>query len=389
MLANAGRRVAVAMSGGVDSSVAAALLVERGFDVIGITLDIWPDQSEGPGSRNCCSPESRDDARQVAEILGIPHEVVDFKDLFARSVIGNFTSSYFEGLTPNPCIDCNRFIKFGALENTAREAGAEAVATGHYARIDENGPDGRRRLLRGLDKTKDQSYVLYVLTQAQLGEAMFPLGGLSKEAVRVKAAELGLPVADKPESMDICFVAGDYRSFTRSWAGRTGRTGPIYDIGGDLLGTHSGIENYTVGQRRGLGIAIGEPAYVSHIDVERNSITVGPRDALSRNEFEVEDVNLVSVERVTPGTSASVKVRSRMPELPVTLFPNGDAGLSVVTDEPAWAVAPGQAAVFYDGDVVLGGGRVSRSALPIDEPVGAIGGTPVAGVRGLTRRTGI
>ncbi|MCY3801604.1 MAG: tRNA 2-thiouridine(34) synthase MnmA [Chloroflexi bacterium] len=380
MSAGAGRRVAVAMSGGVDSSVAAALLVERGFDVFGITLDIWPDQSEGPGSRNCCSPESRDDARQVAEILGIPHEVVDLKDLFARSVIENFAGSYFEGLTPNPCIDCNRYIKFDALEDIAREAGAGAVATGHYARIDENGPDGRRRLLRGRDKTKDQSYVLYVLTQAQLDKAMFPLGGLSKQAVRTKAAELGLPVADKPESMDICFVAGNYRSFARSWAGRTGRKGPIYDIAGDLLGTHSGIENYTVGQRRGLGIAIGEPAYVSHIDVEQNSITVGPRDALSRNEFQVDDVNLVSVERVTTGTKAGVKVRSRMPELPARLFPNGDAGLTVVTDEPAWAVAPGQAAVFYDGDVVLGGGRVSRSARPLEEPVAALTGSHPSGV---------
>ena len=372
---SAGQRVAVAMSGGVDSSVAAALLVERGFDVIGITLDIWPDQSEGPGSRNCCSPESRDDARQVAEILGIPHEIVDLKDLFARSVIENFASSYFQGLTPNPCIDCNRHIKFGALEDIAREAGAQAVATGHYARIDENGPDGRRRLLRGRDKTKDQSYVLYVLTQAQLDKAMFPLGDLSKQAVRGKAAELGLPVADKPESMDICFVAGDYRSFARSWSGRAGREGPIYDVGGDLLGTHSGIENYTVGQRRGLGIAIGEPAYVSHIDVERNSITVGPRDALSRCEFEVEDVNLASIERVTPGMKAGVKVRSRMPELPVRLFPNGGAGLSAVTEEPAWAVAPGQAAVFYDGDIVLGGGRVSRSAQPMEEPIAALTGS--------------
>ena len=230
------------------------------------------------------------------------------------------------------------------------------------------------------DKTKDQSYVLYVLTQAQLDKAMFPLGGLSKQAVRTKAAELGLPVANKPESMDICFVAGNYRSFARSWAGRTGREGPIYDIGGDLLGTHSGIENYTVGQRRGLGIAIGEPAYVSHIDVKQNSITVGPRDALSRNEFQVDDVNLVSVERVTTGTKAGVKIRSHMAEIPARLFPNGDAGLTVVTDEPAWAVAPGQAAVFYDGDVVVGGGRVSRSALPLEEPVAALVGSHPSGV---------
>ncbi|MDP6182677.1 MAG: tRNA 2-thiouridine(34) synthase MnmA [Gammaproteobacteria bacterium] len=362
-------KVAVAMSGGVDSSVAAALLVERGFDVIGITLDTWPDQLGEPGDKNCCSPQGRDDAKRVAEILGIPYSVVDYKDLFAHSVIRNFADSYFDGLTPNPCINCNRFVKFGALERSGREAGAEALATGHYARSDGNGPDGRRRLLRGRDQTKDQSYVLYGLDQAQLQRAMFPLGDLTKTDVRARASELGLPVADKPESMDICFVAGDYRSFARTWANRTGRPGPIYDANDKLLGTHSGIENYTVGQRRGLGIALGGPVYVSRIDVERNSITVGPRDSLSQNEFEVEDVNLVSLERVTPNTRARVKVRSRMSELPATLFPNSQGGLSVVTDEPAWAVAPGQAAVFYDGDVVLAGGRVARSAQsPKGEP---------------------
>lgn len=352
-------RVAVAMSGGVDSSVAAAVLVEQGFDVVGFTMNIWPDQSSEPGQKNCCSPQSIDDARRVCAMIGVPHFVLNFKDVFARAVIDKFAASYFQGVTPNPCIDCNQYIKFGALERKAREVGAEHIATGHYARIDAGGPGGRFRLLRGLDRAKDQSYVLYVLTQEQLGRAMFPLGEMTKERVRAKAAELGLPVADKPESMDICFVAGDYRDFARKWAGRTGLPGPIEDPQGRRVGTHSGIENYTVGQRKGLGVALGEPSYVASIDPERNAVMVGSRSHGLNGEFLVAAVNLVALESVAAGTAATVKVRSRMPELAAVLYPEGDGVLRVVMDEPAWGVAPGQAAVFYDGDVVLAGGRIA------------------------------
>lgn len=353
------------MSGGVDSSVAAALLREQGYDVIGFTLNIWPDQSDEPGSKNCCSPRSIDDARRVSAIIGIPHFVLNFRDVFAKSVIRKFADSYFEGLTPNPCIDCNQYVKFGALERKAREVGAELVATGHYARTDSNGVGGRRRLLRGRDLEKDQSYVLYVLSQAQLGRAVFPLGDLSKSEVRSKAAELGLPVADKAESMDICFIAGDYRSFARNWTGRRGEQGPIVDSEGAQVGTHAGIENYTVGQRRGLNIALDGPSYVAGIDVKRNTIRVGPRKSLLENRFFVDEINLISLDAVEAGTKATVKVRSRMPELPARIFPTGGDRIRVDMDEPAWAVAPGQAAVFYDGDVVLAGGRVARPE-PVD-----------------------
>ena len=348
------------MSGGVDSSVAAALLAREGRDVVGFTLNIWPAQSGEPGARNCCSPRSIDDARRVCAILGIPHYVLDFREVFAKTVIDRFAASYFEGITPNPCIDCNQFIKFGALHRKAREIGAGAIATGHCARADSEGPGGRRRLLRGSAQAKDQSYVLYVLSQDQLAAAVFPLGELDKPSVREIAADLGLPVADKPESMDICFAAGDYRSFARDWTGKRGEPGPIEDATGRRVGTHRGLEEYTVGQRKGLGIALAEPAYVTAIDVGRNVLRVGcHKDALV-TEFEVRDLNLVSVAAITAGQSVTVKVRSRMAELPARVFPLGGTSVRVVMQEPAWAVAPGQAAVFYDGDVVVGGGRIAR-----------------------------
>ncbi len=357
-----GQRIAVAMSGGVDSSVAAGVLAERGYDVVGLTLDIWPGQSSEPGRRNCCSPRSIDDAGRVCARLGIPHFVLNFRDVFARTVIDRFAGDYFDGLTPNPCIDCNQFVKFGALWEKAEEIGADLLATGHYARTDREGPGGRWRVRRGIDAGKDQSYVLYVLTQPQLARTQFPLGEVTKSEVRAKAAELGLSVAEKPESMDICFVESDYRSFARDWTGRAGTPGPIVDGDGRPLGQHRGIENFTVGQRRGLGIAGGEPVYVSAIDPIANVVTVGPRPDAEVDRFRVDDLNMVSVASFGAGTAATVKVRSRGDETPARIHADGQGGAEIVADEPVWGVAAGQAAVLYDGDVLLGGGRIAPRA---------------------------
>jgi tRNA-specific 2-thiouridylase len=350
------------MSGGVDSSVAAAVLAERGYDVVGLTLDIWPDQSSEPGRRNCCSPRSIDDAGRVCSQLGIPHFVLNFRDVFARTVIDRFADNYFAGLTPNPCIDCNQFVKFGALWEKAEEIGADLLATGHYVRTDRVGPDGRWRVRRGLDARKDQSYVLYVLTQPQLARTLFPLGEFTKAEVRAKAAALDLSVATKPESMDICFVESDYRGFARDWTGRTGTPGPIVDGEGRPLGQHRGIENFTVGQRRGLGIAGGAAVYVSSIDPIGNVVTVGPRPDAEVSRFFVDDLNPVSVASFSPGMSATVKVRSRGDETPVRIHADGAGSAEIITDVPVWGVAAGQAAVLYDGDVLLGGGRIAPPA---------------------------
>ncbi|MDP6508851.1 MAG: tRNA 2-thiouridine(34) synthase MnmA [Chloroflexota bacterium] len=364
MTSESGRRqrVAVAMSGGVDSSVAAAVLAEHGYDVVGLTLNIWPDQSSEPGRRSCCSPRSVDDAGRVCVRLGIPHFVLNFRDLFARTVIDRFADDYFDGLTPNPCIDCNQFVKFGALWEKAEEIGADLLATGHYARTDRNGPNGRWRVLRGLDAGKDQSYVLYVLTQPQLARTLFPLGDFTKAEVRAKAAQLDLSVATKPESMDICFVESDYRSFARDWTGRTGTPGPIVDGDGRPLGQHRGIENFTVGQRRGLGITGGAAVYVSKIDPIANVVTVGPRPDAEVSRFRVDDLNPVSVASFSAEMAATVKVRSRGDETPARIYVDGRGGAEIVTDEPVWGVAAGQAAVLYDGDVLLGGGRIAPPA---------------------------
>lgn len=356
------QRVAVAMSGGVDSSVAAAVLAERGFDVVGLTLDIWPDQSSEPGRRNCCSPRSIDDAGRVCARLGVPHFVLNFRGVFAETVINRFAENYFDGLTPNPCIDCNQFVKFGALWEKAEEIGADLIATGHYARTDRQGPGGRWRLLRGLDREKDQSYVLYVLTQAQLDRTMFPLGEFTKPEVRAMATELGLSVADKPESMDICFVESDYRSFARDWTGREGIPGAIVDGSGRALGSHAGIENFTVGQRRGLGVVADEAMYVADIDPITNVITVGPRSDAEVGRLIVDNLNPVSVASFDEGTAVTVKVRSRGIESAARIYEREADRAEVVTEGPVWGVAAGQAAVFYQDDVVLGGGRIAARA---------------------------
>lgn len=353
------------MSGGVDSSVAAALLRERGFDVIGMTMNLFALPGAVCASeelRSCCGASARRDAGAVAAALGIPFFVADFRRTFERAVIEDFIAEYRLGRTPNPCLRCNQFVKFGPLLRRAARLGATGIATGHYARIDRDGVNGRRRLRKGIDPDKDQSYFLYPLTQAELSRTLFPVGEMRKSEVRELAARIGLPVARKPESQEICFIPDDdYGRFLRQRIPEAFKPGPIVDGTGKTVGRHEGILNYTIGQRKGLGIAAPRPLYVTAIDVERNAIIVGMNEALFRNRLVVAGLNWVAVEGVAAPREAAVKIRSRHTEAPAVLHPESESRVIVEFKAPQRAVTPGQAAVFYDGDVVLGGGTIEAA----------------------------
>jgi len=355
-------KVVIAMSGGVDSSVAAAMLVEQGYDVIGVTMQIWPAAAGAPEdtfSRTCCSLSAVEDARRVAAKLGIPHYVVNFKDVFESTVIDNFIEEYRRGRTPNPCIRCNRFVKFDALLQKAHSLGAEYVATGHYARIVYDEPRRRWLLKRGLDHAKDQSYALYSMTQDQLAHTLMPLGGMAKDETRRLAADLGLAVATKPDSQEICFVDNrDYPGFLKSRTPETANPGPILDIRGTIIGEHKGIAFYTIGQRRRLGVTAGEPLYVVRIDAARNAIVVGSDADLYSSELIAEDVNLVSLEKLAEPIAVTAKVRYNMKDSPALLAPLAGGQAHVTFETPQRAIAPGQAVVFYAGEDVLGGGTI-------------------------------
>jgi len=374
----ANETVAVAMSGGVDSSVTAALMSNCGYKVIGMTMRVWSAPAED--QENCCVRRTEiavEAARQVAGELGIPHCVVDLQDEFREIVVNEFCKEYLRARTPNPCVICNSRIKFGVLMRHARQLGADWLATGHYARVKYDSGSGRYLLLKGVDARRDQSYVLYRLTQAQLSRAIFPLGYYEKREVRALAKDLGLSVADRSESREICFIPDDdYRRFLRRYAcaladadeaacsgGRCSRKGNIVTIDGDVLGTHQGIENYTVGQRKGLGIASARRKYVVGIDPETCSVVVGDEADLYSSELVASNCNWISIEKPWDCMKASAKIRYSFQPVDVTVFTNPDdeTRVRIVFDEPVRAVTPGQAVVLYDGDVVLGGGTIEKA----------------------------
>jgi tRNA-specific 2-thiouridylase len=386
MVKTNGHKLVIAMSGGVDSSTAAALLAEsRPGGVVGLTMQLW-DQRRRPGnsfspaapaagglevihSGRCCSLDDAYDARRVADHLGIPFYVVNFESRFEETVVRPFVESYLAGQTPIPCTLCNNYIKFEQLLSTARGIGAERVATGHYARVRFNDSAGRFELRRALDASKDQTYFLFGLTQEQLAATEFPLGELTKQDVRERSRARRLPVAEKPESQEICFVpSGNYVRFLEGYLAEQGRSlpagpGEIVSTDGRVLGQHSGLHQFTVGQRRGLGLATGEPLYVVALDPARNRVVVGSERDLYRREARVRDVNWVSIAPPTAPVRAAVKVRHRHEPAAATLV-SENGGARVVFDEPQRAVTPGQAAVFYaatdapDPDLVLGGGWI-------------------------------
>ena len=350
-------RVVAALSGGVDSSVAAALLVEQGYQVSGAMLRLWAEPGAAWRDNLCCTPQAVDRARAVADLLGIPFHLLDVRDLFRQVVVESFIAEYAAARTPNPCIPCNREMRFGFLLRWARQQGADFVATGHYARVRRVGDC--YQLLRGRDRAKDQSYVLHALTQEQLAHTLFPLGDLTKEQVRTIARERGLPVADQPESQDVCFLAdGDYRRFLAEHAPQAVRPGPILDTSGRVLGRHTGLVNYTIGQRKGIGVAAPHPLYVLALDSAHNALIVGSAAELGREECTVAQVNYVSGEEPSGPFTASAKIRYRHHEVPVTATPLSSERLHARFARPQRDVTPGQYLVLYDGEVVLGGGVI-------------------------------
>ena len=353
--------VVIAMSGGVDSSVAAALLVEQGYNCIGVMMRLWAEVGTGEGSTNkCCSLESVNDARRVADQLGIPFYLINVEEVFKQKVVDFFIDGYSSGQTPNPCLACNRHIRFDYLLNYARSLGADYLATGHYARL-ERESDGTVHLLKAIDERKDQSYVLSVMGQDELRDVLFPIGGYTKPEIRAIAAGQGLPIASKHDSMDLCFVADDdYRRFLQDWAADAMQPGPIVNRKGDLLGRHEGLPGYTIGQRKGLGISgTQEPMFVLELDYDQNRLVVGVQDELGADRLVAQDVNWTH-RPVTWGTEAQCKIRYRAEAVDCTLFPSEDNSVDVQLAESLRDVTPGQGVVFYDGERCLGGGIIAK-----------------------------
>ncbi|MDP6448769.1 MAG: tRNA 2-thiouridine(34) synthase MnmA [Dehalococcoidales bacterium] len=354
-------KIVVAMSGGVDSSVTAALLKEAGYQVIGVTMQIWPSNKLPDENRfgGCCGIDAAADARKVAYQLGIPHYVMDFRDIFARKVIADFCQEYRRGRTPNPCIRCNQHIKFNALRDKARGLGTDFIATGHYARIEKDKATGTYLLKKGVDRDKDQSYFLYPVTQEQLSHTLFPLGDFTKKKVREIARDMTLPVATKSESQEICFIPdSDYPGLLKAFVPQAARPGLILDEAGNTLGRHQGILSYTTGQRRRLGISAREPLYVIAIEPAENAIVVGPREKVFGSEFTAANLNWLAILRLTKPTAVKARIRYQHQEAEAIVSPLDEYSVYVKFTEPQMAITPGQAVVFYDGDTVLGGGTI-------------------------------
>ena len=354
------KKALIAMSGGVDSSLAAKIMVERGYECIGCTMKLFQNEDAGvERSRTCCSLDDVEDARSVAYKLGMPFYVFNFTDAFRDEVIHKFVESYENGITPNPCIDCNRYMKFGKLLDRARVLGCDCIVTGHYARIEET--DNGFVLKKALDETKDQSYVLYSMTQEQLSHTVFPLGGMRKSEVRDIAGSSGFVNANKPDSQDICFVPdGDYARVVEMHAGRSFAEGNFVDREGNILGRHKGIIRYTVGQRRGLGISAAEPLYVCEIRPESGEVVLGVSRELLCSTVRAADFNWIGGEAPKNEFRCRAKLRYRQPEQWVTVTPVGTDEVTLRFDDPQKAPVPGQAAVLYDGDTVIGGGTIKK-----------------------------
>jgi tRNA-specific 2-thiouridylase len=345
------------MSGGVDSSVAAALLVEQGYQVVGMMLRLWSEDGRQSDNR-CCTPEAMALARRVAAQLEIPFYVIDAQQTHYDSVVQYFIDGYTQGLTPNPCLACNRHVRWGLLLDHARVLGADYMATGHYARIHSQ-PDGTYTLLKGSDNLKDQSYILHILDQKQLSQSLFPLGNLTKQEVRQKAREYGLPVADRAESQDLCFLGGDdYRDFLHRHVPAAGQPGDIKDRSGQVIGQHLGLAGYTIGQRKGLGISAKNPLYVLEKDKSTNTLIVGEKDELGSSSLTAVSVNWIAGHPPASTFRSQVKIRYKSKEIWATIKPGDPSIAEVSFDQPVRDITPGQAAVFYDDQVCLGGGVI-------------------------------